>query len=81
MVRVEFTIEPFVDGDPGEHVTAAIAAVRALGVDVELGPFASACEVAPDRVGAVLEALSDAALAQGASHLTIHVARRDEVEA
>jgi hypothetical protein len=29
MLTVEFTIEPFVEGDPGVHVTAAVAAVEA----------------------------------------------------
>jgi hypothetical protein len=30
MLTVEFTIEPFVEGDPGVHVTGAVAAVEAL---------------------------------------------------
>ena len=30
-VRIEFTVEPFVDGHPGPHVAAAIGAVEARG--------------------------------------------------
>ena len=43
--RVEFTIEPFVEGQLGSHVSEPIAAVRALGVDLEVGPFGTGCSV------------------------------------
>ena len=36
---LEFTVEPFVEGAPGPHVTAAVAAADALGATVEFGPF------------------------------------------
>ena len=38
---VEFFVEPFVEGEPGNHVRAAIEAVEEVGLDVELGPFSS----------------------------------------
>jgi uncharacterized protein YqgV (UPF0045/DUF77 family) len=72
---VEFTIEPFVEGRPGPHVTAAIAAAEAFGLDVEVGPFGSAVSVDLDDVGAVIAALTDAAMANGATHVSVHVAR------
>jgi uncharacterized protein YqgV (UPF0045/DUF77 family) len=72
--RVEFTIEPFVEGRPGPHVTAAIDAVRHLGIAVDVGPFGSACDVPSPRVGEVVAALSQVAVDQGASHLNIDVA-------
>jgi uncharacterized protein YqgV (UPF0045/DUF77 family) len=72
---VEFTIEPFVEGRPGPHVTAAIAAVEACGLDVEVGPFGSSVIVDLTRVGAVIAALTDAAMANGATHVSVHVAR------
>ena len=75
MAYVEFTIEPFVEGRPGPHVTAAIAAAEARGLDVEVGPFGSAVVVDLADVGEVLGALSDAALANGATHVSVHVAR------
>ncbi|HET6950328.1 MAG TPA: hypothetical protein VFI47_08135 [Acidimicrobiales bacterium] len=36
---VEFTIEPFVEGEPGPHVRAAVDAARASGLAVDFGPF------------------------------------------
>ena len=75
MAYVEFTIEPFVEGRPGPHVTAAIAAVEAAGLDVEIGPFGSSVVVDLADVGAVIGALSDAAMANGATHVSVHVAR------
>lgn len=75
MAYVEFTIEPFVEGRPGPHVTAAIDAAREHDVDVEIGPFGSSCAVAIDGVGALVAAVSDAAFANGATHVTVHVAR------
>lgn len=72
MVLLEFTIEPFVDGAPGPHVTAAIEAAEALGASVEFGPFGSACEVPVDLAGAVAAAVVSAALANGATHVSLH---------
>ena len=75
MGYVEFTIEPFVEGRPGPHVTAAIAAAEARGLDVEVGPFGSSVTVDLADVGAVIAALTDAAMANGATHVSVHVAR------
>jgi uncharacterized protein YqgV (UPF0045/DUF77 family) len=72
---VEFTIEPFVEGRPGPHVTAAIAAAEARGLAVEIGPFGSSVVVELAEIGAVIGVLSDAAMANGATHVSVHVAR------
>jgi uncharacterized protein YqgV (UPF0045/DUF77 family) len=72
---VEFTIEPFVEGRPGPHVTAAIDAAAARGLDVEVGPFGSSVVVELAEVGAVIGVISDAAMANGATHVSVHVAR------
>jgi uncharacterized protein YqgV (UPF0045/DUF77 family) len=72
---VEFTIEPFVEGRPGPHVTAAIAAAEARGLAVDVGPFGSSVVLELADVGAVVAALSDAAMANGATHVSVHVAR------
>ncbi len=74
MRRVEFTIEPFVEGQPGPHVTETIAAVQALGVAVEVGPFGSGCSTDPDGVADVVTAIVTTAFAHGASHVNIDVA-------
>ena len=73
MVRVEFTIEPFVEGQPGAHVQAAVEAARALGAEVEFGPFGSSCEVDGGVAGPLVGAVTDAALANGATHVSVHV--------
>lgn len=77
MPYVEFTIEPFVEGEPGPHVTSAIAAAEACDVAVDIGPFGSSCTVAAGAVGTVVGAVTDAALANGATHVSVHVARDD----
>jgi len=38
-LTVEFTVEPFVDGEPGPHVQAAVDAAEASGLTTEFGPF------------------------------------------
>lgn len=72
-VVVEFTIEPFVEGEPGAHVTSAIAAVEALGVSVDLGPFGSSFILPQAKVGEAVKALLDAAYANGATHVNVNV--------
>ncbi len=72
MITVEFTIEPFEEGEPPLRVTQAVAAVEALGVSVEIGVFGSSFSVAEDKVGPALSALTAAAYAHGATHVTIH---------
>jgi uncharacterized protein YqgV (UPF0045/DUF77 family) len=71
--RVEFTIEPFVEGRPGPHVTAAIDAAAALGHEVEVGPFGSGCVVADSETADVVAAVVRAAVANGADHVNIDI--------
>ena len=72
-VRVEFTIEPFRDGAPGKHVIAAVAAAKGMGLKPEMGPFGTGFEgdatLALGGIGAVI----GAALANGASRVSIQV--------
>ncbi|HSM66496.1 MAG TPA: thiamine-binding protein [Ilumatobacteraceae bacterium] len=75
MAHVEFTIEPFVEGRPGPHVTAAIDAARSHGAEVEVGPFGSSCTVDLGAVGDVVRSVTAAAFDNGASHVSVHVAR------
>jgi uncharacterized protein YqgV (UPF0045/DUF77 family) len=76
--ELEFTIEPFVEGNPGPHVRAAVAAVESLGAAVEFGPFGSTCQAPeaamPDLVAAVVKE----AFANGATHVSLHVSAADE---
>ena len=78
MHRVEFTIEPFVEGRPGPHVTAAVEAATGLGHVVEVGPFGSGCVVPVDETADVVAAVVRAAIANGADHVNIDIQHVDE---
>ncbi len=75
MLQLEFTVEPFVEGLPGPHVTAAVSAVEAVGAQVEFGPFGSTCVTSAESMPTVIAELVRAAFANGASHVTMHVAQ------
>jgi hypothetical protein len=72
---LEFTIEPFVEGQPGPHVLEAVAAAEALGAQVEFGPFGSSCQVPVALAASVAGAVLTAAFANGASHVTFAAER------
>jgi len=75
VLTVEFLVEPLVEGRPGPHVLAAIAAAEELGASVELGPFGSSCTVPDDLAGPVSSAVISAAFANGASHVSVRTER------
>ena len=74
MLTVEFTIEPFVEGAPGAHVTAAVAAVESHGVFVEFGPFGSSFYVSQNLLPHVIADLMKAAYDNGATYVSVTVA-------
>lgn len=71
MIKVEFTIEPFVDGDPPERVNKAVAAVEVLGIAVEIGPFGSSFVASSELVGPAIAALVSTAYEHGATHVSV----------
>lgn len=72
-LSVEFTIEPFVEGSPGPHVSAGIDAMRVEGVDVEVGPFGTtATGDAPVIVEAIRRLCADATAA-GAERISLQL--------
>jgi len=73
VVRLEFTVEPFHDGDPGPHVLAALDAARAAGLDVAFGPFGTAGVGSTEVVAAALGPITRAAYAHGATRITFQV--------
>ena len=75
VLLLEFTIEPFVEGNPGPHVTAAVTAAEAFGVTVEFGPFGSSCTVSEAQVAEVSGAIVAQAFANGATHVSLHAER------
>jgi hypothetical protein len=72
VITVEFTIEPFEEGEPPLRVTKAVEAVEALGISVEIGVFGSSFSTTPDLVGPALSALITTAYGHGATHVSIH---------
>jgi uncharacterized protein YqgV (UPF0045/DUF77 family) len=77
-VRAEFTVEPFVAGRPGPHVTAAIDAAGTTGLAVDVGPFGSSLEGDADAVLAAVARVNAAALDAGAARVVAEVVRLDE---
>ena len=73
MLTVEFTIEPFIEGAPGAHVTAAVAAVEKRGLVVDFGPFGSSFTVAQSDLPETVADLMRAAYANGATFVSIDV--------
>jgi uncharacterized protein YqgV (UPF0045/DUF77 family) len=76
-VVVEFTIEPFVEGSPGPHVTAGLDAVRAAGFEPVIGPFGSSVSGDLDAVTGALAALVRAATTAGATRVSLQVSRTE----
>ena len=77
VLHVEFTVEPFVEGQPGPHVRAAVAAVEAHGITVEFGPFATEFEADEVTVSLAVGDLVREAYANGATHVTVHMEKID----
>jgi len=77
VLHVEFTVEPFVEGQPGPHVRAAVAAVEAHGIAVEFGPFATEFEANETTVSLAVSDLVREAYANGATHVTVHMEKID----
>ena len=77
MIKVEFTIEPFVEGEPPARVTRSIAAIEATGAKAEIGVFGSSFTATEEQVGPAVAALIRTAYAEGATHVTITTERID----
>ena len=71
--HVEFTVEPFVDGTPGPHVTAAVEAVRRSGLEPDMGPFGTTVEGERDQVLAAITAALSAAADSGADRVSMQL--------
>ncbi len=74
--KVDFTVEPFTDGELGPHVRAALAAVRASGYEPEVGPFGNSMTGPVDSVLAAASAAIEAAFHAGASGVAMTVTKR-----
>jgi len=74
-LTVEFTVEPFIEGSPGPHVQAAVDAAAAQGLETEFGPFGTTAEGADDQVLDAVDAVTRAAVAAGATQISLQVRR------
>ena len=73
---IEFTIEPFVAGQPGPHVRAAIDAAKRSGLIVDVGPFGTSVSGGDDaRVLDAVEAIVRAAVSAGATRVSLQLQR------
>jgi|TARA_B100000959_G_scaffold129543_1_gene135898 uncharacterized protein YqgV (UPF0045/DUF77 family) len=72
-ITAEFTIEPFVDGDPGPHVLAAIEVAESAGLIVEVGPFGTAVSGGPEVVMSTVDGILRAAVANGATRVSMQL--------
>lgn len=77
-LSVEFTVEPFVDGEPGPHVRAALDAAQASGLATEFGPFGTTMAGDDDVVLAAVDRVVRAALEAGATRLAVQVERLED---
>lgn len=75
MLHADFTVEPWVTGERGEHGRAALDAVVGSGVFVDDGPFGTTLEGDDDRVLSALLTALRAAFAAGATRVSVQVAR------
>jgi uncharacterized protein YqgV (UPF0045/DUF77 family) len=78
MVRGEFTIYPFIEGDaPPPHVQVAIDAINEAGLAVEVGPLSNTVSGSVEQVLDALHRAEMAALASGAQRIVIQVEADD----
>jgi uncharacterized protein YqgV (UPF0045/DUF77 family) len=74
MVRGEFTVYPFIEGDAlPPHVQAAIDAIVGSGLEVEIGPLSNMVSGSVDEVLDALHKAEAAALAAGAQRILIRL--------
>lgn len=74
-LTVEFTVEPFVAGEPGPHVRAAIEAAEGSGLAVDVGPFGTSMSGDDARVLDAIDAVVRAAVSAGATRVSLQLIR------
>ena len=69
----EFVIEPFTDGEPGQHVRAGVDAIEAKGLVVSMGPFGSSVDGEIQAIGPAIDAMVRAAISDGADRVLVEI--------
>jgi uncharacterized protein YqgV (UPF0045/DUF77 family) len=73
-VTAEFIVYPFIEGtDPPPHVRAAIDAVKASGLNVDVGPLSNTVVGDIGRVVGAIAAAQSAAISAGASRFVLNL--------
>jgi uncharacterized protein YqgV (UPF0045/DUF77 family) len=75
VLTVEFTVEPFVEGEPGPHVRAAVDTALRSGLAVDVGPFGTSVSGDDAAVLATVDAILRAAIGAGATRVVLQVVR------
>ncbi len=76
-VKSEVLVEPFRLNEPGPHVVAAIEALEELGLEPDMGPFATE---AKGELSVTIEAVArllHASFAAGADAVQVRIERTD----
>lgn len=73
VANVEFLVEPFHEGAPGDHVQAAISAFDDAGIKVELGPFSSIASGSLDSLAAAVQDMIVRSISSGATSVRLQV--------
>lgn len=68
---VEFLVEPFVEGELGPHVRAAIEAFAELGLAVEIGPFGNTASGDAAQLLSAIDSAMRRAVEAGATRLSV----------
>lgn len=77
VVKVEFTVEPFIEGSLPAHVTEPVKALEALGLTADVGPFGTSFVAPVELLGRAVGAVLDAAYANGATYVTVDTGRNE----
>ncbi|MBT8241048.1 MAG: thiamine-binding protein [Acidimicrobiia bacterium] len=68
---VDFLVEPFLEGELGPHVKAAIDAFGEAGFSVEVGPFGNTVSGEATRLASAIESALRRSIEAGALRLTV----------
>jgi uncharacterized protein YqgV (UPF0045/DUF77 family) len=72
-MRIEFTIEPWVEGGHPPYVQAALARAEASGLPMDLGPFGTGVEGDATDIYALIPELLEAAMGAGAGRVSLQI--------
>ena len=72
-MRIEFTIEPWVEGGHPPYVVAAVSTAEDSGLDIDLGPFGTGVEGSPDQLYQLVPSVLEAAMAAGAERVSLQI--------